>query len=348
MRFFRSKPQQAPAMTLEGVLGPNSRLDDAAGLPVAAPAVLAIARDGHLLFSSGEAIFSLQKWDATPTLWRAFDSPVSALCCSPGGLVAVGCADGAIVVLDQAGDVSTRWSLSLAPSQAADCLFLSETELAVVSNGYKVDEAPLSLAPWDVTARGQVSVIGSGGEMRVLASGLHCPMGISRDHKGDLLITELERACIVDATGWARQSGYPAYPGRLRRTNSGYVMACLARRDPLIEFLKKEPAFIAEMKATIDPGNWISPRLKPDFSHDFPIELGATRLFGEVKPWAPSFSYGLLIELDRQLMPIRSAHSRANGRRHAITDAVSWNGDIIAVSQASGEILNLGPEGTVS
>jgi hypothetical protein len=335
-------------MTLEGVLGPNSRLDDAAGLGVSDPAALAVARDGQLLFSSGRAIYALQKWDATPVLLRAFDSPVTALCCSPGGLVAVSCADGAITILDYAGQISPGWSRILGSGSATDCLFLSETELAVVDNGYKCDEAPLSLAPWDTAPRGQVSVIGADGGVHVLVSGLHCPMGISRDDKGDVLITELERARIVDAKGRSRQSGYPAYPGRLRRTSSGYVMACLARRDPLIEFLKTEPAFVAEMKAKIEPRNWISPRLKPDFSHDFPIELGATRLFGEVKPWAPSFSYGLVIELDRQLMPVRSAHSRANGRRHAITDAVSWNDDIIAVSQASGEILNLGAEGTMS
>ncbi|MBK8160942.1 MAG: hypothetical protein IPK59_19990 [Rhodospirillaceae bacterium] len=335
-------------MTLEGVLGPNSRVDEAPGLAVAAPAVLAVTRDEQLLFSSGNSLHALKKWGASPRLWRTFDSPVTALCCSPGGLVAVGCADGAVLVLDQAGDVSSSWSLSLAPGHAADCLFLSETELAVVDTGYKPDEAPLSLAPWDATPRGQVSVVRPVGRVNVLASGLHCPMGISQDDEGNVLVTELELARIVETTGRPRQSGYPAYPGRLRRTNSGYVMACLARRDPLIEFLKTEPAFVAEMTATIDPRNWISPRLKPDFSHDFPIELGATRLFGEVKPWAPSFSYGLVIELDRHLLPVRSAHSRANGRRHAITDALSWHGDIIAVSQASGEILHLGPEGAVS
>ena len=96
------------------------------------------------------------------------------------------------------------------------------------------------------------------------------------------------------------------------------------------------------MKAKIEPRHWIAPRATPEFSHDFPIELGATRLFGEVKPWAPSFSYGLLIEMDESLMPVGSAHSRANGRRHAICDAAVWNGDLIAVSKASGEILNLG------
>ena len=96
------------------------------------------------------------------------------------------------------------------------------------------------------------------------------------------------------------------------------------------------------MKAKIEPRHWIAPRANPEFSHDFPIELGATRLYGEVKPWAPSFSYGLLIETDAVLMPTGSAQSRANGQRHAISDIAVWNGDLITVSRASGEILNLG------
>jgi hypothetical protein len=41
-------------------------------------------------------------------------------------------------------------------------------------------------------------------------------------------------------------------------------------------------------------------------------------------------------------MPVASAHSRANGFRHAISDAAVWNGDLIAVSKSSGELLNLG------
>lgn len=113
-------------------------------------------------------------------------------------------------------------------------------------------------------------------------------------------------------------------------------------KDPLIEFLKTETAFVAEMKAKVEPRHWIAPRIQPEFSHDFPIELGATRLFGEVKPWSPSFSYGLLIATDEKLMPVGSAQSRANGRRHAISDVAEWNGRMVAVSRASEEILRLG------
>jgi len=168
-------------------------------------------------------------------------------------------------------------------------------------------------------------------------------MGIARGPDGALVVTELERARVVAASGEVLQAGFPAYLGRIRRTDNGYALACLSRRDPLIEFLKTERDFLARMKATIDPQHWISPRITPEFSHDFPIELGATRLFGEIKPWAPSFSYGLVIETDRAKMPVGSAHSRANGTRHAISDVTSWNGSLIAVSRASGELLKFAP-----
>jgi hypothetical protein len=332
-------------MTLEGVLGPNNRLDEAAGFPASSPEALCVTPTGHLLFTAGAAIHALPAWGGVPAPWKAFDRAVTALGCSPGGRIAVGVADGRIAVFEPSGQPSAGWPVPAELLSIADCLFLSEDELAIVDPGYRTDENILSVAPWDSSEQGKVLIVRHSGEARTLIGGLHCPMGICRDAKGEVIITELERARIIDGSGVVRQSGYPAYVGRIRRTVAGYVLACLARRDPLIEFLKTEQDFVAEMKAKIPARSWIAPRLSPDFSHGFPIELGATRLFGEVKPWAPSFSYGLVIELDHALMPTASAHSRANGRRHAISDATVWNGDLIAVSKASGEILNLGPAG---
>lgn len=340
--LFARKRHEPPAMTLEGVLGPNDRLDHAAGMRVERPEALAVSADGRLLFSSGARVLCVRAWGEEPEPWTEFERPVSALSCSPGGLVAVGLEGGGLAVRDEAGRPVGGWPLPPDLVAVTDCLFLSEDEIAVVDNGYRADESVLAVAPWDETARGKVALIGREAGPRVAASGLHCPMGITRDTAGGLVVSQLERAGIADLSGKARQSGYPAYLGRIRRTGRGYLIACLSRRDPLIEFLKTERGFVAEMKATIAPRHWIAPRPVPEFSHDFPIELGATRLFGEVKPWAPSFSYGLVIETDEHLMPVGSAHSRANGSRHCITDVCMWNGDLIAVSRASGEILNLG------
>lgn len=329
-------------MTLEGVLGPNGLLDDAAGMRVEEPGSLCVSSRGNLLFSSGRKICSLPRWGDEPELWGEFDAPVSALCVSQGGLVAIGLEGGRLIVRDHAGKPSEGWAHPSELVSVTDCAFLSEDEIVVVDNAYGAEENVLAVAPWDGVARGKIVAANRRRGARVLASNLHCPMGISLDLTGRPIVAQLERASIVDMPGTVRQSGYPAYLGRIRKTATGYLMACLSRRDPLIEFLKTEKDFVAEMKARIEPRHWISPRQTPEFSHDFPIELGATRLFGEVKPWAPSFSYGLVIETDEHLMPIGSAHSRANGTRHAICDVCLWNGDLIAASRASGEILNLG------
>lgn len=341
--FFKPKRSEPPAMTLEGVLGPNSGLDEATAMPAETPDALAVTADGQLLFSSGHSVYALNRWGEAPRSWGRFEGPVAALASSASGLVAIGLSAGAIKVHAASGQ-PIDWNVASKVGSIADLAFLSDTELAIVDHGYASDQDVLSMAPWDDAKRGSVTAASRNGATRSLAMALHCPMGLCRDEKGGVIVTELETARVIEPSGKARRSGFPGYLGRIRKTANGYLLACLSRRDPLIEFLKTETEFVAEMKATIEPRYWIGPRASPDFSHDFPIELGATRLFGEVKPWAPSFSYGLLIMLDDNLMPVGSAQSRANGRRHAISDALVWNGDVIAVSKASGEILNLGPE----
>ena len=345
--FFRRK-RDGQSMSLEGALGANGRLDDADAVPMPAPEAIGVDRDGYLLVSSGPNVFRIGQWGQEPKLWASFDAPVTALCVSEGGRVAIGLSGGRICLRDAAGEPLQDWPTLTGLRAVADCLFLSEDELAVVDHGYGPDEPILSLAPWDPVARGQVIAVSQSGAPRMIASRLHCPMGIARAPDGALVVTELERARVVEPSGRVVQSGYPAYLGRIRRVGDGYALACLSRRDPLIEFLKTEREFVARMKARIDPRLWISPRVTPEFSHDFPIELGATRLFGEIKPWAPSFSYGLVIETDGAMMPVASAHSRANGIRHAISDVVFWNGSLIAVSRASAEILKFAAAGVVS
>lgn len=345
MSFFRTQRREPLAMTLEGVLGPNGRLDEAAGMKVEAPDALCVGADGRLLCSSGARVLALSAWGGALEPWAEFDAQVTALRASPGGLVAVGLAGGRIAVLEPSGQPSSGWSLPAGRLvSVVDCVFRSEDELLLVDCGYGADDNVLAQAAWDDEARGQVVALRRSGEVRVIASGLHCPMGVGLDARGEVMISLLERAAIVDASGKVRQSGYPGYLGRLRRTAGGYALACLSRRDPLIEFLKTERGFVAEMKAKIAPRHWIAPRANPEFSHDLPIELGATRLFGEVKPWAPSFSYGLLVQMDESLMPVGSAQSRANGQRHAVSDVAVWNGDLVAISKTSGEIVNLGRE----
>lgn len=331
-------------MTLEGALGQNDRLEVAAGIRVNSPEAVCVASDGRLLVSSGNSVLALGAWGETPRLWAGFEKRVTALAASERGLVAVGLAGGGLAMLELSGARTEKWPASIDLIAVNDCVFISEDELLFVDSGYREDESLLSLAAWDDNARGSIVAVKRGSAPRAAATGLRCPMGICLDAAGRPVVSLFERAALVDLSGKTLQSGYPAYLGRVRRTFGGYALACLSRRDPLIEFLKQEPDFVGEMKNTLEPRHWISPRSSPEFSHEFPIELGATRLFGEIKPWAPSFSYGLVIETDERFLPVASAHSRANGVRHAISDVVEWNGGLVAVSRASGEIIDLGRE----
>ncbi len=345
MSLLRRRRPEPPSMTLEGVLGPNGRLDEADGIAVEAPDALCVAPDGRLLFGSASRVMTLDEWGGEPSVWASFDAPVTALCAHASGAVAVGLAGGRVAVLDGAARPVDGWALPAGrAASVVDCVFRSPDELLLVDCGYEAGGALLARAAWDEDARGGLVSLRRSGGTRVVAAGLHAPMGVCLDDEGVALVSLLERASVVDERGAVRQAGFPGYPGRLRRTPVGYALACLSRRDPLIEFLKTERAFVAEMKATIDPRHWIAPRTSPEFAHDFPIELGATRLFGEVKPWAPSFSYGLLVETDGRLMPVSSAQSRANGRRHAVSDATYWSDGLVAVSKGSGEILRLAGE----
>lgn len=342
---FLSRRHEPPAMTLEGTLGPNEDLERAAGVAVADPDALCVSGSGSLLVSSGSRVLSISAWGERPEVWAEFDRRVTALAVSPRGAVAVGLSGGSLVVRDPGGLPDMAWPALADVVEVKDCVFTSDDEILVVDSGVRDDDDFLSRATWDDEGRGSIaSLTRAGTAPRRVAGGLRCPMGICLDAASRPVISLFERASLVDIAGQALQAGYPAYLGRVRRTAGGYALACLSRRDPLIGFLREEREFVAEMKKTLAPRHWIAPRRSPAATYEVPIELGATRLFGEIKPWAPSFSYGLVIETDDAFMPVASAHSRADGRRHAISDVTVWNGNLVAISRASGEILNLGRE----
>ena len=82
--FFRGAKQEMLAMTLEGGLGPNGRLDDADALPIAKPEAICVNRDGQLLVSSGSDVLLIRQWGQEPERWGSFDAPVSALAVKRG------------------------------------------------------------------------------------------------------------------------------------------------------------------------------------------------------------------------------------------------------------------------
>lgn len=336
--MFRRGTPARQTMTLEGVLGPNQRLEDAQARQTRQGKAIAVAADGALLLAEGNRLTRIPNWNGKCEVVHEAEAPIVAMAVSPSGAVALIEDGGTVRVL--APDFSmANWPTGNGLTAPADAAFLSEDELLVADSGLPGPDL-LARAAWEQAETGAVLSFTRDGQRRVICQDLHAPAGLCVDPAGRILVTEMERARIRNAvSGEVLKAGLPGYAARLKPRPGGFLLSCLARRDPLIEFLKTEDAFVREMKAAIAPEHWIAPRIDPEFSHAVPIEMGATRLFGEVKAWAPSFSYGLVIELDSDLNPTGSLQSRANGRRHAIADAVHWNGSTVALSLATGELL---------
>jgi hypothetical protein len=114
-----------------------------------------------------------------------------------------------------------------------------------------------------------------------------------------------------------------------------------APRTYLVEFVLREDGYRRAMMADIAEDEWIRPALRTTNAVREPLQLGRARHLGEVKPWAPSRSYGLVAEMSPDGHFHRSYHSRANGDRHGTT-AVVLIGDELAVVSAGAELLLVG------
>ena len=72
------------------------------------------------------------------------------------------------------------------------------------------------------------------------------------------------------------------------------------------------------------------------------MQGGSVKTMGILKPWAPTFSYGLIARLNNELIPVKSYHSRADGVRHGVTSLAIGQDDRIFVGvEGDGCVLEL-------
>ena len=64
-----------------------------------------------------------------------------------------------------------------------------------------------------------------------------------------------------------------------------------------------------------------------------PMQGAALKTMGIIKPWAPTWSYGLVVALGDAFQPVASFHSRADGQRHGITSACEYGDGFLAGSK---------------
>lgn len=343
--LFRGKAVTIPPM--DGALRPNTLLEDAdVRLRCQAPDNL-VETGGKVLFSSGHEVLELGgRKGAKPKQKARFDNTVSALAASEGGLLAVGLDSGGIEIL---GPGSARKFIDDFACPVA-LTFTGERDLFVCNGSQEHRPGNWAMDLMEKNALGSVWHVSlASGERKCLASGLAFPFGIAMDAgEGRLIVSESWRHRLIAIPAGGGEpvplvTQLPGYPARLAPREGGYLLSLFAPRNRLVEFVLLEDDYRADMMREIDPPYWIAPALSASRSFLEPLQCGGVRTMGIHKPWSPSRSWGLVVELDPALQPVGSYHSRANGTRHGITSAIMHAGSVLAASKGGDVILAAAP-----
>lgn len=350
--FDRFRGSGAAAVTipsLDGAFRPNQQLDAASVvLEIDTPDNL-VSDGSGVFFTGGATLYELELHNAPATAKRlaAFEKPIACLDAHPKGGVAVGLADGGIVLCGGAHDGKVLSAVEGRSIRCPTALRFADAGTIIVCLGSQENDPSdwkrdllygnSSGSVWRIDVRS--------GRGSCLADGLAWPGGVAQTASGQTVIAEAWRHQLVDIGGGSALpilSDIPGYPARLAASvRGGYWLAIFAPRSQLIEFVLREPRFRQRMMLEVEPEFWVAPSLHHMIDYREPLQAGAIKQLGELKPWSPSRSYGLIARLDEAFNPIESFHSRANGKRHGITSCVEIEGRLLATSKGGGVILGI-------
>ena len=324
---------------LDGALRPNRRLDEATRLPLREVDCLA-AVAGELMASAGDTIFALRggAWSAR----RRHESAVTCIAEANGGLAAA-LATGEIVIEGGAFHerryrVAPGLGCITAMAVHRQSLFAANGSASNAPDDWQLDllERRASGSLWRVDLE-------SGAAARI-AGGLAFPAGLVVDGEA-IVYSEAWRHRLVrrEASGHTAilHADLPAYPGRIAREDGGFWLAAFAPRSQLVEFVLREPGYRRRMVAEVPRAFWIAPKLRSGRSFYEPLQGGGVKHLGLLKPWAPTLSAGLCVELDERFQPRASLHSRADGATHGVTSVIRHEGRLYAAARGDGVVVSL-------
>ena len=331
--------------SFDGALKPNQILEKAETLAqLEAPEDL--ATDGKALYiADGAVIRCLNGADASEL--RRFDRNITALCCLPDGGMALAL-DGREVQVFATPSAATPKLTFADPSMTAiNALSPGPKGTLLATNGSSA--RPCGQWVHDLMERGhtgQVLILDPASKsVRVIASKAQYAFGACT--AGDnIFFSESWRHRVVaispDGSQRAVLDNLPVYPSRLTpAATGGFWLTAFTARTQLVEFVLRENAYRRRMMAEIDPQYWIAPKLKSGQSFLEPMQGAHLKTMGVVKPWAPPRSYGLIIRLNADGVPLYALHSRVDGVNHGIVAAVEIGGALYAIAKGPGRLLRI-------
>jgi len=331
--------------SFDGALKPNQMLEKAEIVgQFDAPEDL--ATDGKSLYiADGMAILRLDGTAAAEL--RRFDRPITALCCLRDGGIAVALDGREVQIFATPSAPSPTVTFSDSTMIAINALAPGPGKTLIATDGSTA--RPYRQWVHDLMELGRTGRVLAldleSRSVRTLASGLGYAFGVCAAG-GDLFVSESwrHRVIALSADGSQRTvlEHLPVYPSRLSPAASGgFWLTAFTARTQLVEFVLRENAYRRRMMAEIDPEYWIAPKLKSGQSFLEPMQGAHIKTMGVVKPWAPPRSYGLVIRLDADGVPLYAVHSRVDGVNHGVVAAVEMGGSLFAIAKGPGRLLRM-------
>lgn len=345
-RFRGSGEAAVTVPPMDGALRSNQLLEEAP-LSVALEAPDDLAHDGRgILVSSRNTVRRLG--DGGAAIVASFEADVTALAANENGAIAVALAEGGVVLIEPNGRRGTFNRLGDGPASCITAMVFETDGGLLVAQG----SSKRSCDQWkrDLMERcsdGSVWRIDPASDKATrLAGGLSWPYGLATTPEGGVVVSESWRHRLVTLAEGKRPepvlSDLPGYPARIHADpRGGYWLAVFAPRNQIIEFIQREPAFLARMIEEVDEAYWAAPSLKPSATFLEPLQGGAQKHLGMLKPWAPTRSYGLVVRLDAAFRPVSSLHSRADGTRHGVMSCLPSGGQVIAASKGGDAVIEI-------
>ena len=333
---FRGRGDYAATVPpMDGALRPNTRLEEAAVLArVTAPDNLVLYR-GQVLFSSGPDIHALDTSTGDITEWQHCAAEVTALAVQDDTL-AIALGDGTVSLSgDTVRNIENLGACVTAISPGGEGrMIVCVGSARNPASAWKRDllQGGATGSAWALTI--------ADGAVQKLAGGLAWPAGAAMAG-GRAVVVEAWRHRLAQIGAAPLITDLPGYPSRLSQAPDGWWLSVFAPRNQLIELVLREHDYRERMMREVEPDHWIAPTLSPAVDFNEPMQGGAIRTHGIIKPWAPTRSFGLLVRLDANFRLIASYHSRADGRFHGVTSALQLGDRVLVTSRGGNAILAL-------
>lgn len=343
-RFFGVDEADTSVPVFDGALKPNNLLDTAqVFLERSGLEDMAIDAQGRLVVACGHEILRVDPNGALQSI-ASLPAPIQALASYRDGLVAA-THDGLSFVTG-AFDGKHIQTLGGQPAQCINALCEGPDGTVLITEGARnlpYDDWAVDLLSWGKSGR-LLMYDPESDSTQVRAQGLSYCYGVCYDGER-ILVSEswAHRVRVLHKDSIdSGPSHIPGYPSRIApASGGGFWLTVFAPRSQLLEFVLREDAFRTEMMQTVEPKHWIAPALSSGQDFLEPLQQGSVRQMGILKPWAPPRSYGLVLRLSQDLVPLYSLHSRVGRLHHGIVAAFELDGALLALSKGSGRILRV-------